>query len=128
MLQRKGGEINGNLSRHADSLLGHNAGRGLRVLYEKTPWQFGAARPCGLCRRGDGGGVHLEPADSSHRAVGGHGKAVLPPCLYRLLGRRAVFATARLSDSPPSCGQQSGGGAEKQARPHHHDGAGSDPA
>ena len=36
MLQRKGGEINGNLSRHADSLLGHNAGRGLRVLYEKT--------------------------------------------------------------------------------------------
>ncbi len=29
--------------------------------------------------------------------------------------------------SPPSCGKQSGGGTEKQARAHHHDGAGCDP-
>ena len=46
--------------------LRYNAGRGLRVLYEKIPWRSGAELPCGLCRRRDGGGVHLEPADPRH--------------------------------------------------------------
>ena len=106
ILQRKGGETNGNLSWNHDPFLGYNTGLGLRVLHEKIPWRSGAARPCRLCRRGDGGGVNLEPADPRHRAVGGHGQAVLSPRLYRLLGRRAVFASARPSDSPPSCGKR----------------------
>ena len=33
------------------------------------------------------------------------GKLSFLPGLYRLLGRRAVFAFARPSDSPPSCGK-----------------------
>ena len=40
MLQRKGGEINGNLFRNHDPFLGHNTGLGLRVLYEKIPWDL----------------------------------------------------------------------------------------
>ena len=48
--------------------------------------------------------------------------------LPAFIGFWAVFAFARPSDSPPSCRKQSGGGTEKQAGPHHHDGAGSDPA
>ena len=56
----------------------------------------------GFAAGGDGGGVDMESADPCHRAIGGHGQAVFPPGLYRLLGRRAVFAHARSSDSPIS--------------------------
>ena len=38
--------------------------------------------------------LDMEPADPRHRAVRGHGETVLSPRLYRLLGRRAVFAPA----------------------------------
>ena len=65
-MQRKGGETNGNFSWNFDSLSWDNPGRGLRVLYEKIPWRSGAALPCGLCRRCDGGSVDLEPADPCH--------------------------------------------------------------
>ena len=37
---RKGGETNGNLSWNHDPFLGNNIGRGLRVLYEKIPWDL----------------------------------------------------------------------------------------
>ena len=37
---RKGGETNGNLSWNNDPFLGNNIGRGLRVLYEKIPWDL----------------------------------------------------------------------------------------
>ena len=37
---RKGGETNGNLSWNHDPFLGNNSGRGLRVLYEKIPWDL----------------------------------------------------------------------------------------
>ena len=37
---RKGGETNGNLSWTHDPFLGNNIGRGLRVLYEKIPWDL----------------------------------------------------------------------------------------
>ena len=70
----------------------------------------------------------MEPVDSRDRAVGGYGKAILSSSLYRLLGRRAVFAHAGSSDSPPSCGEQPDGGTEKQAGANDHDGAGGDAA
>ena len=62
----KGGETNGNLSWNHDPFLGYNDGCGLRVLYEKIPWGSGAALPCRLRRRGDGGGVDMESADPRH--------------------------------------------------------------
>ena len=37
---RKGGETNGNLSWNHDPFLGNNIARGLRVLYEKIPWDL----------------------------------------------------------------------------------------
>ena len=37
---RKGGETNGNLSWNHDPFLGNNIGHGLRVLYEKIPWDL----------------------------------------------------------------------------------------
>ena len=37
---RKGGETNGHLSWNHDPFLGNNIGRGLRVLYEKIPWDL----------------------------------------------------------------------------------------
>ena len=37
---RKGGETNGNLSWNHDPFLGNNIGCGLRVLYEKIPWDL----------------------------------------------------------------------------------------
>ena len=37
---RKGGETNGNLSWNHDPFLGYGTGRGLRVLYEKIPWDL----------------------------------------------------------------------------------------
>ena len=37
---RTGGETNGNLSWNHDPFLGNNIGRGLRVLYEKIPWDL----------------------------------------------------------------------------------------
>ena len=64
--QCKDGETNENFSRNTDSLSRHNIGRGLCVFYEKIPWRSGAARPCRLCRRCDGGSVHLELADPRH--------------------------------------------------------------
>lgn len=36
----------------------------------------------------------LIPADSCYRAIRKHGKAVLPPCVYRLLDWNIVFAPA----------------------------------
>ena len=65
-VRAKGGETNGNLSWNHDPFLGYGTGRGLRVLYEKIPWRSGAALSCGLCRRCDGGSVHLELADPRH--------------------------------------------------------------
>ena len=40
------------------------------------------------------GSIYLEPADSCYRAIRKHGKAVLPPCVYRLLDWNIVFAPA----------------------------------
>lgn len=37
MLQRKGGEINGNLFRNHDPFLGHNTGLGLTALLKEVP-------------------------------------------------------------------------------------------
>ena len=87
-------QANGSIIRNIDSFYRDGARLGVRVLYEKIARRFGTACACRLCRRSDGGGVDLESADSRHRAVGGHGKAVVPSRLYRLLGRRAVFAPA----------------------------------
>ena len=92
--QLKGGEANGNIIRNIDSFYRDSARLGVRVLYEKIARRFGTACACRLCRRSDGGSVDLESADPRHRAVGGHGKAVVPSCLYRLLGRPAVLAPA----------------------------------
>ena len=81
-------------------------------LYEKVTRCFGTACARGLCRRGYGCGIYLEPADSGDRAIGKYGQAVLPPRLYRILGRRAVFAPARPTYPPPSCRERPGGGKQ----------------
>ena len=41
--------------------------------------------------------------DSGNRAIGKFGQAILFPCINRILGRCAVFAHARPSDSSSSC-------------------------
>ena len=46
----------------------------------------------GFAAGGYGCGIYLEPADSGDRAIGEYGQAVLPSCIYRFLGRRAVLA------------------------------------
>ena len=38
--------------------------------------------------------VYLEPADSCYRAIRKHGKAVLSPCIYRLLDWYIIFTHA----------------------------------
>ena len=58
----------------------------------------------------------------------GMGKLSFRPALVGLGGGCAVPACRRPPDPASSCGKQSGGGTEKQARPHHHDGAGGDTA
>ena len=92
--QLKGGEANGNIIRNIDSLSRNDARLGVCFLYEKVTWCFGAACTRGLCRRSYGCGIYLEPTDSSDRASEKYGQAVLPPRLYRILVRCAVFAYA----------------------------------
>ena len=46
--------------------LGTTLGAACVFFMKKIPWRSGAALPCGLCRRGDGGSVHLELADPRH--------------------------------------------------------------
>ena len=112
--------------RYRDSVSGDESRGGVCVFYEAGAGGSGAAGARRLRGGGDGGGVHLESADSGDRADGGLGEAVLRAGLRRLLDRRAVSADARPPDSASARRQQRGGGAENAAQPDDDDGAGGD--
>ena len=60
---------NKRIHRDPHPLCGHDYRVCLRVLYEKVPASRRAAGADRVCRRGHGGGIHLEPALPRHGAV-----------------------------------------------------------
>ena len=80
----------------------------MRILFEKITWNASAAGIDRLCRRGYGGGLYLEFADSIYGAGGGYGKgAVIPAAagfwlgiLFLLILDRLIPHLHRNADQP----------------------------
>lgn len=117
------GEINENFSRNTDSLSRHNVGCVLRVLYEKIPWRSGAALLAGFAA-----GVMvaasiwslLIPAIEQSEDMGK--LSFLPAFIGSWVGVLFLLLLDRLIPHLHVGSEQAEG--EKQARAHHHDGAG----
>ena len=72
--------------------LGTVMGAGMRILFEKITWNASAAGIDRLCRRGYGGGLYLEFADSSYGTGGGYGQRCGDSCRSRFLAWHPVPA------------------------------------
>ena len=77
--QPKEGEANRNHPWNPDSLFRHDDGRCLRAFHEKQSGKPDATLPSGICRRGNGCRVGLEPAHSCYRAIGFDGSVSFVP-------------------------------------------------
>ena len=126
--QPKEGGANRNHPWNPDSLFRHDDGRRLRALYEKQSGKPGSTLPSGICRRGDGCCVDLEPANSRYRAISFDGNAFVLSRFCGILVRRAVPACFRPPDPPSACWQRTIRRPKKQTQSHHDDGAGGDAA
>ena len=67
-------------------------GSRLRILFEKVTWSTGTAGIDRICRRGHGGSVYLESADSSYGTGGGYGQRCCNSCRSRFLAWHPVPA------------------------------------
>ena len=105
-------------------LCGHDYRVCLRVLYEKVPASRRAAGADRVCRRGHGGGIHLEPALPRHGAVRRAGAAGVPARRYRVLARRRVPASAGCACPPPAPGRGHARRPQKRLLPHDDVGTG----
>ena len=90
----------GNIAGRADPVCGDNARFCLRTVYEKDIAFIRAKSLDWICCRCNGCCVHLELADSFHRAIGKYGCVVVFPCCCRILDWNSVFTAARQNDSP----------------------------
>lgn len=112
--QPKEGETNRNYPWNPDSLFRHDDGRCLRAFHEKQSGKPDATLPSGICRRGNGCRVGLEPAHSCYRAIGFNGNAFVLSRFCGILVRRTILACLRPPNPPSACRQRTVRGPKKQ--------------
>ena len=110
------------------SLPGNFIGSRVCVLPERKNESDDPTDPDWLCRRGHGGGVCLEPADSCHGTGGEYGTIGVSSCGHRVLAGRPVPAGFGQDDPPSAPEQHAAGRPSYPSETDDHAGAGRCPS